>query len=336
MKKAVIVFIFLFAGVNIIHAYRLNLNLVEGQTYYHNSRSRIVMEHLYYGEKINYEMTMTSKSSYYVRERRDDYYILEARIIFVEMQIGSSDNALIFGSNVDDPKDVFSRIIKKMIKQKLEIKIRRNGRIDEINNIDEMYSAAFDAMPELSKKKRKEIITLLESTFGEKVFIGNMEILTAIFPLGDVQLNDSWENKIGFDGDKYLAIDNLFTLKECYNDYAFIRGIAHVISRDNKEYKNVSGYKVKYNLTGTMTSNLRIDKLTGWIVDSEISQSFEGTATMRRNFLFSKITIPTKMKVYTKITDNMTRKPTFLEAGISDDYIYVSVSSAIARDSIPR
>jgi hypothetical protein len=85
-----------------------------------------------------------------------------------------------------------------------------------------------------------------------------------------------------------------------------------------------------------MTSNLRIDKNTGWIVDSEISQSFEGTATMRRNFLFSKITLPTKMKVYTKITDNMTRKPTFLEAGISDDYIYVSVNLAIARDSIPR
>jgi hypothetical protein len=61
---------------------------------------------------------------------------------------------------------------------------------------------------------------------------------------------------------------------------------------------------MKYNMKGTMTSDVKADRVTGWITESKIKQSIGGTVAIKDNpDAPGGATFPMSMVSETVITD---------------------------------
>jgi hypothetical protein len=61
---------------------------------------------------------------------------------------------------------------------------------------------------------------------------------------------------------------------------------------------------LKYDLTGAMTSDIKIDKKTGWTINAMINQSIKGTAYIKDNpQIPGGMTIPMTMNNEMTITE---------------------------------
>ena len=66
----------------------------------------------------------------------------------------------------------------------------------------------------------------------------------------------------------------------------------------------VEGILMKYDMKGTMVSDVKADKVTGWITESKIKQNISGTVSIKDNpDTPGGITFPMSMIGETVITD---------------------------------
>ncbi len=60
-------------------------------------------------------------------------------------------------------------------------------------------------------------------------------------------------------------------------------GCAGAVLLDKDAYVETNGMPTRYNLKGTMSSNIKVDKISGWIIEAKINQAFQGDVYIKDN-----------------------------------------------------
>ncbi|MDZ7605027.1 MAG: DUF6263 family protein [Cyclobacteriaceae bacterium] len=90
---------------------------------------------------------------------------------------------------------------------------------------------------------------------------------------------------------------------EVGSDYYLISGKSEIKQIENENATNMNGMDVQYDIAGTMTSTLKVDKATGWINDGDIRQELDIDLKIQDNpQVPGGMTIPMKMDSQIKIT----------------------------------
>ena len=303
--KRIITFILIFGSAIEVSGQNLSLNLKVGETYYQNTSSNIQIKQEVQGQSMKIDMTVSSKLGFLVKEIQDDNYLLDAHYNSLAMKTSSPfGNMDISTEKASDPKDMMSNVISKMLNNSFEILMKKDGSIEKINNLEEMFSHVFDDYPDVSQLQKAQIINQLKQSYGENSFRGNIEIVTAIFPDKDVKVNDTWTNQISIESNIRVIMDSKYTLKELADDYAVISVVAKSETSDSGEFEEINGMPTKFNLGGEMSGTIRIDRQTGWIEKSDFHQEFKGDVEIGDNpSIPGGMKIPMEMISDTMITD---------------------------------
>jgi hypothetical protein len=269
--------IFLLASCQ-AHKEKIFLNLSKNETYTQKTKSSTSVTQTINGQQVNMLVSVNGTMVYKVTDIRDSLYTLEAKYESLSLQMAHSGGVMEFSSDKNDKNDILSTILGMLKDQPFTVKMTTTGRIAEVSRIESLFTNILDQFPQIPDMQKQQVRSQLMQAFGEKAFKGNIEMVTAIFPGTSVSKGSKWTIKTQLESAMAATMETVYELKDITGSYYLITGNATIATADKDAYIQSNGLPLKYNLTGTMVSEIKIDKTSGWIIASTITQDIGGNA----------------------------------------------------------
>lgn len=262
---------------------KIALNLSQNQVYTHKTTTVTSIQQTVNGQQINVQMNIRGTMSFKVTGITDSAYAMEAKYETLSMDITIPFGTTSFNSEKNDESDMVSVILNKVTQIPFPLKMSRTGRILEAGSIESIFTTVINEFPQLPEEQQQQIKTQLSQSYGEKAMKGSIEMATAVFPDKKVSKGDKWTVNTQLESGLSADIATTYELKEITGTYYLLTGQSVISTPDKDEYTEINGMPMRYDLTGTISSNIKIDKTAGWIVESVISQHITGQAEIKGN-----------------------------------------------------
>jgi hypothetical protein len=278
----IILYLFILS-LNSVFSQILQLNLEVGKSYKHTNKITTNLVEESFGNFNEYKMNMEGEISFLVKDKQGELYEIEANFDRIRVSTSIPGMDFVIDSDSIDKSNVFSLIMNRFTKENFSFSMNQSGFIENIN-MDNLFNNVFNDFPEIPKSERLVILYNLKQSFGEQTFKGSIEMITAIFSPHPVNLNDKWTNKIKLvSNGSATTLHNEFQLIEYNDEYAVIEGTSKAIQDDdNNPFVKENEELVRNSMNGTMTSKIKIDAKSGWIIESNIEQDFDGLIEKKR------------------------------------------------------
>lgn len=284
MKK-ILGFVFLLLLVTSCEAKkeRLELNLTKGETYTQQMASSMSILQTINGQEVKTNMSVHGKMTYKVIDIQNSVYEIEVRYESLALKMSMPGGTMEFSSEKNDANDILSTLLGVMKNKPFLVKMTKTGKVNEVKNIENLFSDMFIKTPTLNEMQQKQIRQQLMQAYGEQAFKGNLEMCSAIFPDSTVAKGDKWVIKTKLASGMAANMETSYELKETEDTFYIISGISKIATADKDAYIQSNGMPLKYDMTGTMTSEIKINRKTGWVIESKTSQTIQGTAQIKDN-----------------------------------------------------
>lgn len=284
MKK---IFNFIILSIIIINCRaqqtNLALNLEKGNVYKQITDSKMTIIQDFGGQKMNIEMLLKGGMSYLVKKVNKDEYIMEVKYDSLSMSMQLPQGKMKFSSEDKNEQNIFSSLLAEMKKFPFEITMAKTGKVIKVKNMDAMFDSMFKKFSDIPENQLAQIKAQLKNAYGEKAFKGNIEMITAIYPNHPIRKGESWEINTKLESGMSGNINSTYNLTEKSSDYYIIVGKSIITTEDKDAYVQTNGMPTKYDMKGKMSSNIKVDKKSGWIIEAKINQNIEGTVYIKNN-----------------------------------------------------
>ena len=277
MKLFLNAFLFLcIAGYCQAQKFAPLLNLTKGNTYYYSTNANSAVVQTISGQQNTLNLSLTFKMAFKVTGIKDSVYSMEVSYQTLIMKIDVAGNSVELSSQKNDPQDIPSSIMAAMMNKPFNLEMTKTGRILSVQNIDKMISATVDNFPGADAAKKAQVKEQLLQSFGPEAFRGNIEQGTAIFPYKPVAKNETWTVTTHLSSPAKASVAVNYTLADVADGLYIIHGDGAMTTDKDSGTTQINGMPVKYDLHGTMISDIRVDKATGWINEVKMKQVFMG------------------------------------------------------------
>ena len=282
---------------------KLSLNLEEGKTYRQVSHSKINIDQDVYGMKMNIKLIMDASMSFIVQAVNKEDYDMEIRYDWMNMTMELPQTTMEFSSEKNDGSDLFSSILAEMKDKPLNMKMDKQGRITEIEDVEAKWDSLLNKFEQFPQEQIDQVKSQLLNSYGGKAITGSIESYTAIFPDKPVKKGAQWDIVTNLESGMPSTLSCTYTYEGMEAELALINGQGKVESVDSDEYVETNGMMMKYKLSGTMSSTLKVDAKSGWIQEASMEQNIKGDATIQANDQLPEgMTIPMTIQTATEIT----------------------------------
>lgn len=306
MKKILTLFIVsIFVLTAGAQSSNLALNLEKGTTYKQvtNSTSNITQE--VYGQSMNIAMTMNGTMLFQVKSIDDEGFDMRVRIEKLAMNMTMPNGKMDFSSDKNDSSDVFSSILRQMTTTSFDIKMTKSGKVANINNVDQIWESVINNFTQVPEAQRTQMKNQIMNAYGGAALKGNIEMVTAIFPEQKVKKGDKWSVETKLESGMAAKVNTEYEFSDNDENYHLISGHALFETANKDAYVETNGMPLKYDLSGTIESKIKVDKSTGWIIEADIKQDIKGNAYIKENQQVPDgMTIPMTIKSEMLITNN--------------------------------
>ncbi len=254
----------------------LQLHLSKGNTYHHTIYGSSKITETIDGKEINIDAGLGGTTSYEIIDLIDTSYITKVRYKNLQMRMKVQDKTFEFNSDATDNSDKVSKILAHFINIPFSVEMSIKGRLNKVENIDTVFRDVVNAIPDLSEEQKQKMMTQLLNACGEKAFKGNFNMMTAMFPSRKVNKGDKWIVNTELELLQAANLEITYKLTDIGDDYYQIHGESTMKNVNKDAYVQVNGMPVKYDLSGSMITNLKLSKTTGWIIEGTIKQEMKG------------------------------------------------------------
>lgn len=284
MKNLLILFIALFSTQLVLaKKTELSLNLEVGHTYITKSVSVGSISQELMGQKINIDMDITAEMSFKVIGESDAGYDMEVQYTSMVMEMKMPQMNMTFSSETPDANDSLSGMLAKMTDKAFQLTLSKKGDVLDVKNLDMIMKDAIDALGDMPEAQKEQLQKQLGDSYGEDAFRGNMGSMLTIFPAQAVEVGDSWKSSLQIESGMVLNVDVTYTLKGEEADCYLISGEGKMSTPENGASVETNGMAMSFIMTGTMKSDMKIDKKTGWVMAGTAEQSIDGKAKIDGN-----------------------------------------------------
>jgi hypothetical protein len=276
--KHLLYILLLFIAVNYCHAQKFKpaLNLTKGNTYYLTTNANSAIVQTVSGQQNQVNLAFNFRMAFKVIGVADTVYNMEVSYQALSMKMDIAGNNIDLDSKKNDPQDVPSSIIAAMMNKPFNLEMTKTGKIKSVQNIDKMVSAAMESFPQIDAAKKEQVKAQFMQSFGPNAFKGSIEMGTAIFPDVPVAKEDKWTVKTQLESPAKAAVTINYQLADIIEGTYLIHGEGTIITDKNAGPVQINGLPVKYNLNGSLISDIRVDKATGWINEVKMKQVMMG------------------------------------------------------------
>lgn len=261
----------------------LALNLEVGKEYeqYTDSKSTIIQD--INGENFNMKISNRGTMIYLVKSINNNNYCMDVRYEHIAMSMQFAHTTVEFSSDKEDENDLFSKALKTMINKPFEITISKTGKIIDIKNIDLLLNSAIEGFSQIPEAQAEQLKSQLTKAYGADAYKGSIEMVTAIYPENSVNKSDKWNITTSLEAGMAIKLSTEYEFADFTTEYAVINGNSTINTEDKDAYVMTNGMPMKFDLTGSMSSNIKVDKKTGWIIEAKINQQLKGNAHLKES-----------------------------------------------------
>ena len=282
----------------------LRLNLEKGKSYKQITDSKTTIVQDLGGQKMTMEIAVTGTLSFLVKSVTDSGYHMDARFETLTMSMKTFQGAMNFSSENDDSSDIFSSILREMKDKPFTVTMAGSGEITQVGDVGKLWEAAINQFSQLSEMQKDQIKAQMLNSYGDKALKGNIEMVTALFPTHAVRVGDKWTVDTNLESGMSAKVTSEYELVKMTSEHIFLKGVSRIETADKDAYIESNGMPMKYNLKGNMSSEIRVDRQTGWINEAKINQEISGDAQIKDNpQVPGGMTIPMTMTSVIVITD---------------------------------
>lgn len=282
MRKFVIV-LSLMMVVAHVHGqkYKLTLNLEEGKEYIQKMTSKATIKQQVGGQNMNMSMAIGGDMSYLVESVNAVDFDLSVAYKSMTMTMNVPQGPMEFSSENASEDDIMSLILAGMTNRRFQVKMTKYGTVQQVKELDKLFESAFAGLPDLSEEQLGQLKNQILKAYGEEAFRGSIEMITAIYPRDKVKIGDDWVVRTKLTSGMSADVTTKYTLVEKTKEHYILTGQAKIFSVDTDEYIETNGMQVKVILNGTMESDIKIDRVSGWIVEAKIIQEMSGNSYIK-------------------------------------------------------
>ncbi|WP_428328792.1 DUF6263 family protein [Mucilaginibacter sp.] len=259
------------------------LNLTKGNTYYMVSTATSSVLQTINGQQNTINVTMAFKMAFKVTDVVDTIYKMEVNYQTLSMKIQAGTATIDMDSKKKDTSDIPSSIIGGMMNQPFNISMSKSGKVYSVENIENMINGVFSKFKGVNTAKKEQIKQQFLSSFGAKAFKGSIEMGTAVFPSKAVAVDDKWIVNTKLDAVIVANVQTTFQLITIVDNSYRIMGDGKVNTDLTAPPATINGMPVKYNINGTVITDIVLDKKTGWITNFKLKQAMQGTVDILDN-----------------------------------------------------
>ena len=255
----------------------IKLNLEKGKEYTHSNTSTLTTKIDFLdGSTMDMPMTIAGMMSFIVESESDTAYIVEVKYKKISMTMKMPQGvSMTFDSESAD--DIMSKSFKGIVNNPFKIILLKNGRVSSVDM--STFWDKFDSLLEwLPLMQKEQVFEQVKQAYGEKALKGNLEQVFAFLPEKPVDKGEKWHTQIELNANFPATMDSEYRLVKIAKDYLTITGTSNISTNglQNAITQSTSGKLMKYNLTGTAISNIKIDRNTGWVIEATIKQTLKG------------------------------------------------------------
>ena len=285
--------------------FSLVLNLKKNVEYIQSTNSEVTIIQDINGQKLDMVMIIRGNMSYLVKAITNEGFNMDVSYKSLSMSMQSPLGTVEFSSEKSDEEDIFSLILSEMKHKIFNMKMTKYGKVTEVKNIEKLFESAFNKFPNIPEAQLSQIKAQLLKAYGEAAFKGNIEMVTAIYPTGKVKKRDEWVIKTKLESGISADVVTTYKFLDHTKEYYLITGQSKIETADKDAYIKSNGMPMRFDLTGTMSSDIKIDKDSGWIIEAKISQEIEGDTFIKENpQMPNGMKIPMVMKNKMTFTNN--------------------------------
>ena len=257
---------------------QLQLNLKQDSTYYLNSSSTMNVTETIQGQQQAISIIISGKVAHKVTAIKDTVYEMAVQYESIAMHMDMSKAGVVVDVNTDEGKqDLMSKVMSGMLHKPIKLTLSRTGKVIAIKNIDTLYSGMFANFSEVPEAQKAQIKAQVEKSFGEKAFKGNFQDAFAVFPAVAVGLNDKWATNTSLESVVMVTIKTTYVLQSITDKAYIIHGDAAIVSAGSGQYTQFQGMPMRFiNSTGTATTDIKLDRATGWVTESKTTKTIKG------------------------------------------------------------
>lgn len=263
----------------------ITLNLKKDSTYYMSSSATLTITEEIPGQTQVISTVISGKMAHKVIAIRDSIYEMEVTYKSLSMHMDlPGGKSLNMNTDVDDGNNLFTKVMRSILEKPFIVVINKKAQVLEVRNTEALYSDITKNIPQATEVQKAQFKSQMEQSFGEKAFRGTFQDAFAVFPVAAVGLNDRWAANTSIESMISIGIKTTYTLQEITDKAYQIHGDAVVSSPANPEFKQLNGMPIRYvNLSGTTTSDIKLDKTTGWVNQSKVTKLIKGTVEIKDN-----------------------------------------------------
>jgi len=188
-----------------------------------------------------------------------------------------------FSSEKNDANDIFSTILGAMKNKAFGVTMSKTGKITDVKNVEALWSTAIDKFDQLPEMQKEQVKAQIMKAYGAEALKGNIEMVTAIYPDSPANKGDKWTINTKLESGMSANMTTDYEFVELTSEYALIKGKSTIETADKDAYIESNGMPMKYDLTGSMESEIKVNKNTGWIIEAKINQKIGGDTYIKEN-----------------------------------------------------
>ena len=280
----------------------LGLNLTKGATYSQTIRIDNASSQQIMGEPMKLNMNMNVEIEYRVKEKNGTSCELELmyKKLNTRMEMPGQYSRSFDSGSDNSVASTSMNILAALVDKPIQVKLDAKGNVLEVNNLDTLFSSLANTISPMELQQ-------LKTNFGSDGFKQNVLASTIlVFPGYPVAKGDSWVQEQELPVGLPMKAVSTYTYQGSKDGFWKITG-ATVIETPNKdEYVEVNGMQMKIDLTGTATSEFRVDKKNGTIADGKITMKSRGESHVKSEMIpGGGMTIKLDIETLSTVTGNV-------------------------------
>lgn len=279
MKKIIftaLLFSLLLASCSSGEKAQLRFALEKDHTYTTSMTTKTSMQQSIQDMSFDIDMVLSADIDFQVTDATEDTYSMDIRYTGLRMEMNSPMFSM--GINTDEgDANPMSAMFRGMTKSSFHAKMTNRGEMIEVTGLDAVITGMLDGVPDMDAAQKAQMAEQMNSSYGKDSFKGNVEMMNAMFPEKPVGPGDKWnaEIELSSQGNK-MKVDTEYTYVKDEGDYRIITSKSTITSL----HSGTDAMGAGLDLSGTMDTTLKVDKVTGWTMEGAMKQELEGKMSL--------------------------------------------------------
>jgi hypothetical protein len=272
---------------------KITIKLQKGQAYTQHMSLKSSSEQTINGAKTASTTLSESESRMEVMAVQDTVYTLKVTFGKIATKIVKD------GDTIDTSKGTAgnptSELLPKLNGKSYTMLMSHTGRVLEVNGLDAAFDDLFKDMPVAAEAVRVMMRQSLNSVYGDSAIRKNAEMSSALYPAKAVIEGDTWaaENS-GGNNIMTPKVKGVYTLDKVTSSEYLISNKSTIEVKNSPTPVEMNNISMKFAVSGTMTSNSKVDRKTGMILEMKAFQNISGVVNLKSPSLPDEIVMPIK------------------------------------------